>query len=138
LSVDPIDDHHKWVKDVEETQNTTMDYPIIANAGLKGPTVRAIAERIEAPAAFIDDIGQTYGATLPFLLIRLSDGQAKLDATGLEVVRAAQQSVAEANSNADWVDTDGFGMKGDNLHFDAAGQQSIGTAAATTMLGLLP
>jgi len=34
-----------------------MDYPIIANAGLKGPTVRAIAERIEAPAAFIDDIG---------------------------------------------------------------------------------
>jgi hypothetical protein len=89
-------------------------------------------------ADFIDDIGQTYGATLPFLLIRLSDGQAKLDATGLEVVRAAQQSVAEANSNADWVDTDGFGMKGDNLHFDAAGQQSIGTAAATTMLGLLP
>jgi alkyl hydroperoxide reductase subunit AhpC len=31
LSVDPIDDHHKWVKDVEETQNTTMDYPIIAD-----------------------------------------------------------------------------------------------------------
>ena len=34
-----------------------MDYPIIANAGLKGPTVRALAARIEAPAAFIDDIG---------------------------------------------------------------------------------
>jgi alkyl hydroperoxide reductase subunit AhpC len=31
LSVDPIDDHQKWVGDVEETQNTTMDYPIIAD-----------------------------------------------------------------------------------------------------------
>lgn len=34
-----------------------MPYPIIANAGLKGPTVRALAQRIERPAAFIDDIG---------------------------------------------------------------------------------
>ncbi|QDG50518.1 peroxiredoxin [Persicimonas caeni] len=31
LSVDPVDEHHKWVVDVEETQNTTMDYPIIAD-----------------------------------------------------------------------------------------------------------
>jgi alkyl hydroperoxide reductase subunit AhpC len=35
LSVDPIDDHHKWVKDVEETQHTTMDYPIIADEDRK-------------------------------------------------------------------------------------------------------
>lgn len=34
-----------------------MDYPIVANAGLKGPTVRALAEQAKAPAAFIDDIG---------------------------------------------------------------------------------
>lgn len=31
LSVDPIEDHEKWVGDVEDTQNTTMDYPIIAD-----------------------------------------------------------------------------------------------------------
>ena len=31
LSVDPIDDHTEWVKDVEETQSTQMDYPIIAD-----------------------------------------------------------------------------------------------------------
>ncbi|MFP4600631.1 MAG: peroxiredoxin [Persicimonas sp.] len=31
LSIDPIGDHHEWVKDVEDTQNTTMDYPIIAD-----------------------------------------------------------------------------------------------------------
>lgn len=34
-----------------------MDYPIIANAGLKGPTVRALAAQIERQAAFVDDIG---------------------------------------------------------------------------------
>ena len=31
LSVDPVEDHHEWIKDVEDTQNTTMDYPIIAD-----------------------------------------------------------------------------------------------------------
>lgn len=31
LSVDSVDDHHEWVKDVEDTQNTKMDYPIIAD-----------------------------------------------------------------------------------------------------------
>tara|TARA_R110002096_G_scaffold126384_4_gene273219 strand:- start:91 stop:753 length:663 start_codon:yes stop_codon:yes gene_type:complete len=34
-----------------------MAYPIIANAGLKGPTVRMLAAQVQAPAAFIDDIG---------------------------------------------------------------------------------
>jgi hypothetical protein len=34
-----------------------MPYPIVANAGLKGPTVRALAATVQAPAAFIDDIG---------------------------------------------------------------------------------
>ena len=31
VSVDPIDSHHGWVKDINETQNTTMNYPIIAD-----------------------------------------------------------------------------------------------------------
>lgn len=31
LSVDPIEDHHEWVKDVEDTQDAKMDYPIIAD-----------------------------------------------------------------------------------------------------------
>jgi hypothetical protein len=34
-----------------------MEYPIVANAGLKGPTVRALAQMIEPAAAFVDDIG---------------------------------------------------------------------------------
>lgn len=32
LSVDDIDSHHEWIKDINETQNTTVDFPIIADA----------------------------------------------------------------------------------------------------------
>lgn len=31
LSVDDIDSHHEWIKDINETQNTTVDFPIIAD-----------------------------------------------------------------------------------------------------------
>ena len=31
LSVDPIADHHGWVKDIEETQGVSMNFPIIAD-----------------------------------------------------------------------------------------------------------
>jgi hypothetical protein len=34
-----------------------MPYPIVANAGLKGPTVKALAAMVEVQAAFVDDIG---------------------------------------------------------------------------------
>ena len=31
VSVDPIDSHHEWIKDINETQNTQVNYPIIAD-----------------------------------------------------------------------------------------------------------
>jgi alkyl hydroperoxide reductase subunit AhpC len=31
LSADPLDSHMKWIGDIEETQNTHMNYPIIAD-----------------------------------------------------------------------------------------------------------
>ena len=31
VSVDPIDSHHGWVKDINETQNTNVEFPIIAD-----------------------------------------------------------------------------------------------------------
>jgi alkyl hydroperoxide reductase subunit AhpC len=31
LSADPLDSHMKWIGDIEETQNTKMNYPIIAD-----------------------------------------------------------------------------------------------------------
>ncbi len=32
LSIDPLDSHGKWVNDINETQNTTVDFPILADA----------------------------------------------------------------------------------------------------------
>ncbi|MFS4481982.1 peroxiredoxin [Hyunsoonleella sp. 2307UL5-6] len=31
LSVDGIDSHHGWIKDINETQNTTVNFPIVAD-----------------------------------------------------------------------------------------------------------
>ena len=31
LSVDPIDKHHQWILDINETQNTIVNFPIIAD-----------------------------------------------------------------------------------------------------------
>src|SRR5690242_20812528 len=35
VSVDPIDSHHKWIGDINETQACNMNFPIIADAGKK-------------------------------------------------------------------------------------------------------
>ncbi len=35
VSVDPLDSHHGWVKDINETQKTTVNYPIIADPDRK-------------------------------------------------------------------------------------------------------
>ena len=31
VSVDPLDEHHGWIKDINETQNVSVDFPIIAD-----------------------------------------------------------------------------------------------------------
>lgn len=35
ISVDPIDDHHTWIKDIEETQGVEMNFPLIADENRK-------------------------------------------------------------------------------------------------------
>ncbi|RMF26940.1 MAG: peroxiredoxin [Bacteroidetes bacterium] len=35
LSVDPVDSHNEWVKDIEETQHVRMNFPIIADSDRK-------------------------------------------------------------------------------------------------------
>jgi len=35
LSIDPVDDHARWAKDIEETQGTAINYPMIGDADLK-------------------------------------------------------------------------------------------------------
>jgi alkyl hydroperoxide reductase subunit AhpC len=31
VSVDPLESHHGWIKDINQTQNTTVNYPILAD-----------------------------------------------------------------------------------------------------------
>lgn len=35
LSVDPLNSHQEWIKDINETQNTTLDFPVIADPDRK-------------------------------------------------------------------------------------------------------
>jgi thioredoxin-dependent peroxiredoxin len=35
LSVDPVESHKKWFGDIEETQSTTMNFPVLADADRK-------------------------------------------------------------------------------------------------------
>ena len=39
LSVDPVDSHRGWINDINETQNTTVNFPIIADADRKVSTL---------------------------------------------------------------------------------------------------
>src|SRR5277367_2848852 len=39
LSVDPVDKHHGWIKDINETQNTTVNFPIIADSSREVATL---------------------------------------------------------------------------------------------------
>jgi alkyl hydroperoxide reductase subunit AhpC len=39
LSVDPVDSHHAWVADINETQNTRVNFPILADADRKVSTL---------------------------------------------------------------------------------------------------
>ena len=48
LSVDPVDSHQKWVKDINETQNTEMNFPILADADRKPESNILYAERYQS------------------------------------------------------------------------------------------
>ena len=39
LSVDDVDSHHGWIKDINETQDTTVNFPIIADKDRKVSTL---------------------------------------------------------------------------------------------------
>ena len=48
LSADPVDDHKKWAKDIEETQGTAPNYPMIGDPELK---VAKLYDMLPAEAA---------------------------------------------------------------------------------------
>lgn len=39
VSVDAVDSHHKWIEDINDTQSTTVNYPILADADRKVATL---------------------------------------------------------------------------------------------------
>lgn len=39
LSVDPVDSHNKWINDINETQHTSVNFPILADADRKVSTL---------------------------------------------------------------------------------------------------
>ena len=45
LSVDPIDRHGDWAKDIADTQGTAPNYPIIADATTSSPSSTACSPR---------------------------------------------------------------------------------------------
>jgi hypothetical protein len=86
--------------------------------------------------ALIADIRLTLGLPrLPFVIGRI--GQSSLHGrSGYAAVRVAQAVVAARNSWTGWIDTDGFSLKSDNLHFDGPGQMAMGYAFADAVLAL--
>lgn len=83
---------------------------------------------------FIADIRTRYGANLPFFISRLSSGQTNMTSTQLTNIRTAQENVAASDAHAWMIDTDSMGIKSDYLHFDAAGQISLGQAFGNTFI----
>ena len=55
LSADPVDDHKRWVKDIEETQGAAVNYPMIGDSDL---TVAKLYEMLPA-----DTAGESTGRT---------------------------------------------------------------------------
>lgn len=88
--------------------------------------------------AFIADVRLTYGADLGVVISRLSDGQTNIGASDLTAIREAQTAVAAAHPRTALLNTDGFGMQADELHFNAPGQQALGDQAAIELLNFHP
>ncbi len=60
LSVDPVSDHHGWSKDIEETQGTALNFPLVADperkvADLYGMIHPAALETLTVRSVFIVD-----------------------------------------------------------------------------------
>ncbi|MEM6883990.1 MAG: sialate O-acetylesterase [Verrucomicrobiota bacterium] len=82
----------------------------------------------------ITDMRATYGSDLPFFFSRLSDGQTDLPATDLSNIRAAQEFVDANVTNTYLINTDGFAMSSDNLHFNAVGYDVLGQAFGQSVI----
>ena len=71
ISVDPVDKHQQWIGDINETQNTTVNFPILADADRKvAELYDLIHPNASAPATvrsvFIIDPKKVVRATITY------------------------------------------------------------------------
>jgi thioredoxin-dependent peroxiredoxin len=74
VSVDPLDSHTKWVNDINETQNTTVNFPILADADRKvadlydmiHPNAKSTGPTATVRSVFIIDPKKAIRATLTY------------------------------------------------------------------------
>ena len=74
VSVDPLDSHSKWVNDINETQNTTVNFPILADADRKvadlydmiHPNAKSTGPTATVRSVFIIDPKKAIRATLTY------------------------------------------------------------------------
>jgi len=75
LSIDPVDDHKRWSKDIEETQGTAPNYPIIGDADL---TVAKLYDMIHPNASGAQPRTPADNATIRSVFIVGPDKNIKL------------------------------------------------------------
>ena len=71
ISVDPLEDHHGWISDINETQNTTVNFPIIADPDRAVATAYDIihpnaAEKFTVRSVFVIDPSKKIGLTITY------------------------------------------------------------------------
>jgi alkyl hydroperoxide reductase subunit AhpC len=71
LSVDPVDSHHGWIADINDTQNCKVNFPILADADKKVATLYDMIHpnslaNATVRSVFIIDPKKTIRATLTY------------------------------------------------------------------------
>jgi alkyl hydroperoxide reductase subunit AhpC len=75
LSIDPVDDHKRWAKDIEETQGTAINYPMIGDPDL---TVAKLYDMIHPNASGTQPRTAADNATIRSVFIVGPDKKIKL------------------------------------------------------------
>jgi len=75
LSIDPVDDHKRWAKDIEETQGTAPNYPMIGDPDL---TVAKLYDMIHPNASGASPRTATDNATIRSVFVVGPDKKIKL------------------------------------------------------------
>src|SRR3982751_2399163 len=75
LSIDPVEDHVRWAKDIEETQGTALNYPIIGDADL---TVAKLYDMIHPNASGAQPRTAVDNATIRSVFVVGPDKKIKL------------------------------------------------------------